>query len=273
MFEEEPGGSRPDRLSGVRPQERVQRHTVEQFVDAALGLRALDAPVPLVLGGLATLGLGAKRKKKKWRKKKLPKASSSRSSLLRYKVREEYPDRIMEGLSTPVESGVGPVAPFAVEFTLQYLDKVFGVPVCCYVRCNGPDSAANFRVLSGAVLGQVVVLPVMVQDKDFRPDSAENRAALGQVVVLPVVVQDRCVIETFQKLWTFRSCRSSMRGSSRSWTRLLTCPSCAMSRVCRQKTAEVVQLLFIDVKVVQFFGKVVDVLVLCNVKGFLVQTV
>ena len=34
---------------------------------------------------------------KKRRKKKLPKASSSRSSSLRNRVREEYPDRIMEG--------------------------------------------------------------------------------------------------------------------------------------------------------------------------------
>ena len=48
LYEEEPCVSRPDRLAGVRPQERVQRHTVEQIVDAALGLLALDAPVPLL---------------------------------------------------------------------------------------------------------------------------------------------------------------------------------------------------------------------------------
>ena len=51
----------------------------------------------------------------------------------------------------------------------------------------------------------------MVQDRGFRPDSAEIRVVLGQVVVLPVVVQDRCVIETLQILWRFRSCRSSTR--------------------------------------------------------------
>ena len=38
-------GSRPDCLAGVRPQERVLRHTVEQFGDVALGLPALDVPV------------------------------------------------------------------------------------------------------------------------------------------------------------------------------------------------------------------------------------
>ena len=35
LFDEEPGGSRPDCLAGVRPQERVQRHTVEQIDDSA----------------------------------------------------------------------------------------------------------------------------------------------------------------------------------------------------------------------------------------------
>ena len=40
-------------LSDVRPQERVQRRTVEQLVVAAPGLPALDAPVPLVVEQLA----------------------------------------------------------------------------------------------------------------------------------------------------------------------------------------------------------------------------
>ena len=38
------GGSRPDRLSEVRPQERDQRHTVEQIISAPM----LDVPVPLM---------------------------------------------------------------------------------------------------------------------------------------------------------------------------------------------------------------------------------
>ena len=37
-------GSRPDRLTEVRPQERVQRHTVEQIILAPV----LDVPVPLM---------------------------------------------------------------------------------------------------------------------------------------------------------------------------------------------------------------------------------
>ena len=43
------GGSRPDRLIPVSgPQERVQRHTVEQIIDSFAQLPMLDAPVPLV---------------------------------------------------------------------------------------------------------------------------------------------------------------------------------------------------------------------------------
>ena len=41
-------GSRPDRLAGVRPQERVQQHFVDQFVDTASALPILDVPVPLM---------------------------------------------------------------------------------------------------------------------------------------------------------------------------------------------------------------------------------
>ena len=48
-FDEEPCGSRPGRLAGVRPQERVQRHTVEQIVVSTLGLPMLDVPVPLMV--------------------------------------------------------------------------------------------------------------------------------------------------------------------------------------------------------------------------------
>ena len=40
------GGSRPDRLAGVRPQERVPRHIVEQIVGSAPVLPLLHAPVP-----------------------------------------------------------------------------------------------------------------------------------------------------------------------------------------------------------------------------------
>ena len=42
-------GSRPDRLAGVRPQERVQQHFVDQFVGTASVLPILDVPVPLMV--------------------------------------------------------------------------------------------------------------------------------------------------------------------------------------------------------------------------------
>ena len=46
QFEEELGGTRPDRMYEVRPQERDQRHTVEQVVDTVLFAPSLDVPVP-----------------------------------------------------------------------------------------------------------------------------------------------------------------------------------------------------------------------------------
>ena len=46
LYEEELGGTRPDRLYEVRPQGRVQRRTVEQIVDTTLIVPSLDVPVP-----------------------------------------------------------------------------------------------------------------------------------------------------------------------------------------------------------------------------------
>ena len=46
LYEEELGGTRPDRLYEVRPQERVQRRTVEQIVDNTLFVPTLDVPAP-----------------------------------------------------------------------------------------------------------------------------------------------------------------------------------------------------------------------------------
>ena len=46
LFEEELGGTRPDRMYEVRPQERDQRHTVEQIVDSVLFAPSLDVLVP-----------------------------------------------------------------------------------------------------------------------------------------------------------------------------------------------------------------------------------
>ena len=47
-------GSRPDRLSEVRPQERAQRRTVQQIVDP-LPLPTLDDPAPQMVGQLLNL--------------------------------------------------------------------------------------------------------------------------------------------------------------------------------------------------------------------------
>ena len=46
LYDEYTEGARPDRLVGVRPQERDQRHTVEHIVDTVLFAPSLDVPVP-----------------------------------------------------------------------------------------------------------------------------------------------------------------------------------------------------------------------------------
>ena len=46
LYEEELGGTRPDRLYDFMPQERDQRRTVEQIVDYTLIVPSLDVPVP-----------------------------------------------------------------------------------------------------------------------------------------------------------------------------------------------------------------------------------
>ena len=50
--EDVPLGSRPGRLAGVRPQERVQRHTVEQLADCVPVVPLLDVPVPQMVDQL-----------------------------------------------------------------------------------------------------------------------------------------------------------------------------------------------------------------------------
>ena len=46
LYDEDTEGARPDRLAGVRPQDRDQRRTVEQIVDTTLIVPSLDVPVP-----------------------------------------------------------------------------------------------------------------------------------------------------------------------------------------------------------------------------------
>ena len=49
LYDEEPGGGRPEAFVEPRPQERVQRHTVEHITDlvrVAPMVQILDAPVP-----------------------------------------------------------------------------------------------------------------------------------------------------------------------------------------------------------------------------------
>ena len=49
LFEEELSGTRPPPLVEVRPQDRVQQHTLEHAFDICPFMQMLDAPVPLTV--------------------------------------------------------------------------------------------------------------------------------------------------------------------------------------------------------------------------------
>ena len=55
LYDEYTEGARPDRLVGVRPHERDQRHTVEQIVDSVLFVPSLDVPVPQMENQLGSM--------------------------------------------------------------------------------------------------------------------------------------------------------------------------------------------------------------------------
>ena len=55
LFDEDTAGVRPGVLAEHRPQERVQRHTADQIVDAVSGLPTLDVPVPQMVDQLLAL--------------------------------------------------------------------------------------------------------------------------------------------------------------------------------------------------------------------------
>ena len=55
LFEEEPGGVRPEAFAEPRPQERIQRHTMEQLADFATMVQLLDVLVPLMVDQLVAV--------------------------------------------------------------------------------------------------------------------------------------------------------------------------------------------------------------------------
>ena len=114
-------------------------------------------------------------------------------------MREEYPDRIMEGLSTPVESGVGLVAPFTVVIEAQFLDDVPVVLLRQVLRSR------QYRKPSSSLRCSTWTkwwsCPLWCKTGIFVQTVQKPMQFLDKVVVLPVVVQDRCVVETLRILW------------------------------------------------------------------------
>ena len=187
LFEEELGGTRPDRLSDVRPKERVQRHTVEHLTDLvrfAPMVQVLDALAPLVVEQLVDV-----------------------LALVEEKEREE--DARMDQLEEKILSGQSVSAADkeawrrwakaggpkrkrkkkekeAAEDVLRQAARVpavqardhGGAPVPVHRQSAGHSSCTQREVRSvhtvqvcgdftGAAFGQVVVLPVWEQDRSI----------------------------------------------------------------------------------------------------------
>ena len=230
LFDEsvpERGGTRPDRLVDVRPQEWLQRRTVEQLVDAVPCLPALDAPVPLVVEQLVTVlaemereedaamnwledrilqgapvsaaekapwrrcapggGEASSRRRKKRKKKKLPRGGARLAARVPA-VREG------EGAADPVPR------------------QSAGCSSCdseVYPQCNTVQKTGRLHRSRGAA---DVHAATSSSSSSFlipcRIPSIPHAQFLDKVV-LPVVVQDWfSVLDVRRKLWTSHSCSS-----------------------------------------------------------------
>ena len=267
LYDEDTGGTRPDRLVDVRPQERVQRRTVEQLVDAAPCLPALDAPVPLVVEQLVdVLSLVAKyetemdrledrilqgalvsaaekaawrrwasrggefssRKKKKRKKKKLPRGYSQCKNCA-------------EDRETPQEQGCGrrscsdKFQQFVVLVPCsQFIDRV-RTSLCAQRRVLSLQTAQQTgEILQVRLLDQVVSMPV-VAVQTVQPVEIPQLQFLDKFD-MPVVALTVVLVGTCRKLWSYRSCRSSSRNG---------CPSLCNDR-CLLVDPDSAYVLFLD---------------------------
>ena len=266
LFEEDLGGTRPDRLSDVRPQERVQRHTVEHLTDlvrSAPKVQVLDAPAPLVVEQLAdVLALvekkereedarmdqlenmilegksasaadkeawqrwaragGTKRKRKKRRKRKLPRTSlrpAARVPAVQARDHGGAPvpvHRPSAWHSSCTQRQVGSVHTVQVcgDFTGAAFGQVVVLPVLEQDRSMVQTVQISVEIPHAQFLAMVDV-PVVVQrqvlwSKQCRTLFGSSRLQLqflDKVVVMLVIVQRQVLGETqCRKLWRFRSC-------------------------------------------------------------------
>ena len=236
------GGTRPDRLVDVRPQELVQRRTVEQLVDAAPCLPALDAPVPLVVEQLVTVlaemereedaemnqledrilqgapvsaaekaawrrwasrgGESSSRRRKK-KKKKLPRGYSQCKT-----VQKTGRLHRSKGVADVHAATSSSSSSFLVPCS-QFIDSV-RTSRCAQRRVPTAQTAQQTaEILQVWLVDHVVSMPV-VAVQTVQPVEIPQLQFLD-MVDMPDVAFTGVLVRTCRKLWKCRSCRSSSK--------------------------------------------------------------
>ena len=123
-------GSRPDRLAGVRPQERVQQHPVDQIVDTAHALPILDVPVPLMGEQLVDVLRGG-------RPAPLPEVAGWQERIQRHTGEQMIDDLpYVQILDAPVPQVVDSAMDFFRRLDLPVAEQVIDVPMISSSSCS-----------------------------------------------------------------------------------------------------------------------------------------
>ena len=227
---------RPDRLVDVRPQEQVQRRTVEQLVDAAPCLpeqlvdvlslvakyeKEMDRIEDLILilqgapvsaaekaawrrwaskGGESS---SRKKKKRKKKKKKLPRGYSQCKTV--QKTGRLHSSKGVVDVHAATSSSS---SSFLVPCS-QFIDRV-RTSRCAQRRVPSVQIVQQTsEILQVRLLDQVVSMPVVVV-QTVQPVEIPQLQFLDKVD-MPVVALTVVLVGTCRKLWRYRSCRSSSR--------------------------------------------------------------
>ena len=211
------GGTRPDRLVDVRPQELVQRRTVEQLVDAAPCLPALDAPVPLMVEQLVTVlaemekeedaeilqGAPVSAAEKARKKNELPRGYSQCKTV--QKTGRLHGSKGVADVHAATSSNSSSYLVPCSHFN----DRVRTFR-CAQTRVPTVQTAQQTAaILQVWLVDHVVSMPV-VAVQTVQPVEIPQLQFLDKVD-MPVVAFTGVLVRTCRKLWKCRSCLSSSR--------------------------------------------------------------
>ena len=246
LLEEELGGTRPDRLSDVRPQERVQRHTVEHLTDLVRFCSEGAGPRCSCAAGGGTAGRrpgpGGKEGKGRGREdgpargKILTRHSMSAADKEAWrrwaKAGGPRPRKKEKKKRKLPRTSLRPVARVPA---VQARDHG-GAPVPVLRPSARHSSCMQRQVRShtvqvcdftGAAFEHFVDVPVVVRQGSGL--DAQVTVEVPQLQFLAKV--DVLVVVQRQVLWS-KQCRTLEAHSCSSWKRLLTCPLFSATRAC-----------------------------------------